>query len=334
MNYNFYDLINEELLDDLQTCEKLAKENNINAIANCALIYYTKFKDEDYENNDYTNLNICKKYLKQAIDLGNIDACVECADICIQMDEFEEAVKHYQMAIDRGRDEVLILLGDVYYQNGDKDSAMNFYNIALEKKIFKALICIGELHFENEEYEIALDYFNKAIEKGCNTATYALSNCENEISISNNKAEDTYSNQLDNTQSIVNLAFCYEYGIGVNQDIDKANEYYKQAADLGNADAYYYLAKVNFDMNTEEDFIYGLDLCRKAADLGNADACLTTANIAHANLDFELSFKYAKLAFDKGNNSAAKLLAEHYLTGVYVEKDFNLYVDYLKIVKK
>ena len=68
----------------------------------------------------------------------------------------------------------------------------------------------------------------------------------------------------------VNLGTAYYDGKGVKKDYQKAIEYYKKAADLGDVVAYVNLGKIYYEgKGVKQDYQKALQYYKKAADLGD-----------------------------------------------------------------
>lgn len=65
----------------------------------------------------------------------------------------------------------------------------------------------------------------------------------------------------------------YSEGIGVEKDASKAFEWFKKAAEQGNAEAQFFLGRSYFEgSGVEEDPQKAMEWLEKAAEQGNADA--------------------------------------------------------------
>lgn len=109
--------------------------------------------------------------------------------------------------------------------------------------------------------------------------------------------------------------------IGWKQSPDgdaKALEYFKQAADLGNGDAYYELSKLHREDYNAADFYACLV---KAADLGSTDARDELASLAMEKNQFKLAMAHYKLLAAAGySKDSTEKLTAGYKEG-YVTKD-------------
>lgn len=126
----------------------------------------------------------------------------------------------------------------------------------------------------------------------------------------------------------MNLGYMYLYGSnGVQQDFDKAFEYYTMAAKQNDAIALNNLGSLYFSgIGTKQDTISALKLFTKAAELGNDNAAVNLAFIylSGGTKDEERNDKAIKLfkqAAEKGNNIAKFMLGYAYYKGFILEPD-------------
>jgi len=102
-------------------------------------------------------------------------------------------------------------LGLYYYYvlgvSKDSELAKKWYIKAIENDNIQALADLGDVYHDEENFEKALDLFLKAAEK-------------------------------DNTRAIFMLGYLYQHGQGVNQDYQKAQEYYLKAKQKNHIDAH------------------------------------------------------------------------------------------------
>src|SRR5689334_13332528 len=82
--------------------------------------------------------------------------------------------------------------------------------------------------------------------------------------------EEYQAAEQGNTDAQCNLGGCYEYGIGVEKDEQKAVEWYQKAAELGNARAHYCLGCCYENgIGVEKNERKAVEWYQKAAELGN-----------------------------------------------------------------
>lgn len=163
---------------------------------------------------------------------------------------------------------------------------------------------------------------------------------------------------------------CYNKGVGVKRDTDKAAEYQQLAADAGDEESYmpvalylynngrhdesfkyfekaaslgniratyfYGLMLFNGDEGVEQDKKKGLEALQEAADNGHvaANAKLGEAYIYGdgVDMDKEKGFKMIKVAAEHGNNKAIWILANCYRLGEGTTKNYALAAQWMALV--
>ena len=140
--------------------------------------------------------------------------------------------------------------------------------------------------------------------------------------------------------SLTMLGECYELGHGTSKDIQKANDYYKKAADFGDAEGQYKYAKALFAMSaqnkTDEDILLGkaIEYLKKAVQQGHPTAQATLAELilSEPTADEEhkkIAFSLLEDALKQNDLEAIVVYADCYLQGLGGEKDekeaFKLY---------
>ena len=118
----------------------------------------------------------------------------------------------------------------------------------------------------------------------------------------------------------------YAEGIGVEKDETQTVEWYRKAADHGDATAQYYLGRMYAKgIGVEKDEAQAVEWYRKAADQGDADAQNNLA-VMHANgigteKDEAKAITWYQKAADHGNATAQYNLGRIYARGIVVEKN-------------
>jgi uncharacterized protein len=127
-------------------------------------------------------------------------------------------------------------------------------------------------------------------------------------------------------EGLQNLATCYFKGSGRPQDLAKARELYRQAADQGYAkSACAYGNMLIKGEGGQTDVARGLDLCRRAADAGVPDAQTDYGGYLLTNQYIQKNAvearRYLALAAAKEQPNAAFLLGQIYWNGDGIEKN-------------
>lgn len=139
------------------------------------------------------------------------------------------------------------------------------------------------------------------------------------------KAFELFQNVLkedpDNTYAINNLGNCYINGIGTEADLKKAQRLYRKAAEKGDVNAQFNLAK---SLEEEKD-PECIDWYNKAFQKGDIDAPQKLSLIYYAGeivpQSIELYVEYANKAIDVGNVSSMLDYAYLLINGENIEKD-------------
>jgi TPR repeat protein len=160
------------------------------------------------------------------------------------------------------------------------------------------------------------------------------------MSTSTSDNYDSNSNSIGNfrADALFNLGTIYFSGaedtkgtIVINQDKKKSIEYYKQAADLGDVGAIYWVGHCLISgeggINKNEiDIIQGLNMLEKAANQEHPAAYyylatiyrsgLKSSNIDCVDVNIDLFNKYLDLAIDAGDSDACFCKADLYMNGI------------------
>lgn len=122
------------------------------------------------------------------------------------------------------------------------------------------------------------------------------------------------------------IGYCYAEGRGTDQDYQKAFEWFRKSADLGNAEAmanigaYYWQGK-----GVEKDYDQAFNWCLRAADAGSVTAMNTLGKIYYIGEGTQQNYEKAFEWFEKAANAfhveAMKNLSIMYKNGEGVGKD-------------
>lgn len=218
------------------------------------------------DSNDSNDRNYSDSYLwglfKEASKMGDIKAKFELAEYyekqCAGISGYaKRALDLYKQLVKRG---YLPAFRKLAYFFGNGIGCTK--NTTKSKKI---LIKLQNLEMADKLYKIACCYKKKnsilsVIEKFQKVAIFERLNAVYRIKKESNDTKLQILNtlkrftkdevelfqkaaDLGNTQAMNNLGFCYETGIFVEKDIEKAAEIYQKASRLGDSYAYYNLAR-------------------------------------------------------------------------------------------
>uniref|UniRef100_A0A3B3UPV2 Death ligand signal enhancer-like n=1 Tax=Poecilia latipinna TaxID=48699 RepID=A0A3B3UPV2_9TELE len=132
-----------------------------------------------------------------------------------------------------------------------------------------------------------------------------------------------------------NTGVCYEKGRGVRKDKEKALHYYKLAAISGHKQAQYRYAKLllaNRGHQSTEEVDTAIKLLEEAATAGltKAQICLASFYSQHPAKNVHKSIQYLKMAAESGDNSALFLLGQCYESGIEVQQNLKMAVEFYK----
>ncbi len=251
--------LHEQQLDDaVMLFKRSAMRLYPPAIANLGICYHRGWGVDK-------NVEMAYKYYLLAAERGDASAChnlggcylngeaVECNDSL--------AFVWYQRAARKGYTQSQVMLGK-FYEMGlhpvlQSDSiALTYYLPAAEKypeaafsaaMILASRDCISEKKEKELRKSQTIQLIEHAAENNLLSAQKYLSDCYRDghyVKKSKKRMAEflTICAQQGDEQSLLRLARCYERGIGVKKDEQKAYEYYKQLTDKGNA---YAMKKVN-----------------------------------------------------------------------------------------
>lgn len=203
----------------------------------------------------------------------------------------------------------VVVVSAVVLRTSDKivglDSECNYsHNSSLISSIASALgnraaefnkgVCL----MEKKEYGEAYDVFVSAAEKG-----------------------------LANAQS--RLGYMYAEGLGVTQDSEKSEHWYRMAANQGDIDAMVSLGNIYYGIRN--DFNTAFHYYSDAADAGDADAQLSLAYMylrgEGVEQDYEKAFKWTEKSAEQGLAQAQNELGRAY---EQMKQDYNKAIEWYK----
>ena len=156
----------------------------------------------------------------------------------------------------------------------------------------------GVCLMEKKEYGEAYDVFVSAAEKG-----------------------------LANAQS--RLGYMYAEGLGVTQDSEKSEHWYRMAANQGDIDAMFSLGNIYYGIRN--DFNTAFHYYSDAADAGDADAQLSLAYMylrgEGVEQDYEKAFKWTEKSAEQGLAQAQNELGRAY---EQMKQDYNKAIEWYK----
>lgn len=194
-----------------------------------------------------------KGYYKKSADKGNEYAMYELATMYIDDHRFNEAIQLLEKSAMKGFNVAYHCLGDMYY-NGkgvaqSYERAYDYFNkgigfsackfrlalmlrdgigVAKDKdKSNEFLTLSADEGMGSAQYLLGCDYYNGTYEQNYSLAIKYL-----EVALKNKSLPNFIKGDICRK-----LAACYRFGRGVSANEDKANEFTKKGADLGDADS-------------------------------------------------------------------------------------------------
>jgi len=156
---------------------------------------------------------------------------------------------------------------------------------------------------------------------------YNIKQAKDEVLLLPNKAEKAVQ--------LYEMGKCYQDGEGVEQDYEKAYQYYKEAADLGNGDGYAGLAWLYGEgKGVEQDYAKNIELDKKGIALGSARA-MNDIGILYYNgygvaQDYGKAMEWYKKAADLGDTRAMNSIGVLYDNGEGVAQDYGKAMEWYK----
>ncbi|XP_040904946.1 death ligand signal enhancer isoform X2 [Toxotes jaculatrix] len=132
-----------------------------------------------------------------------------------------------------------------------------------------------------------------------------------------------------------NVGVCYEKGIGVRKDREKALHYYWQAAVGGHTQAQYRYAKLLLTSRRHqslEELNTAVDLLEQAAAAGHtkSQVCLASVYSQEPVRDWSKSVRYLKMAAESGDDTALLFLGQCYESGFGVRQNLRTAIEFYK----
>lgn len=222
-----------------------------------------------YENGDLTSQDNEKSFLYYQIsaELDNPYACYKLGNIFLKKSDISQAIKYFEQAADKNISHAWYRLGQIYsdeqYGVLDAEKSNACFSKALQQYIsdyndnpdsFTAYR-IGQMYLEakgtNQDISQTINWFEKSVQLDNPDAAYQLGyiyksdvyGVRNDV-LSNkyfSSALSDYLNEFKKNPYDADLAMrigtFYNYGLGVEHDINRAISWYKKSVELGNQKA-------------------------------------------------------------------------------------------------
>ena len=217
--------------------------------------------------------------------------------------------------------------GKAAFNAGNYETALEKYKQAAELDFSEAFSSIGHLYLYgygvDKNLNEARRWFKLGMDEGDDSAfiwylfTFKSDNDLYIVSTEKNRREafnlvkHIAESDAKNTAAIIGLAYCYENGIGIAQNTEKAFDFYKQAANAGNAFAMCMVAvKFQFGNGVRKDLRKAIEWYKKAADIGYENAYFCLGEIYLDKKDNQKAGTYFRKGADTGDVGCMFKLAE------------------------
>lgn len=161
--------------------------------------------------------------------------------------DLSQAIELYESAANLGDSFAPVRLGDLYLYNAtvrNHAEAFRMYKISADRGDSYGYSGLGSMYYSgchvSKNYYKAVELYEKALELNGN-----------------------------NCRALKELAFCYKCGDGVRENYSKAYDLYRQAAELGDGEAMYRLSQMHeFGEGVEQDLNVAEELANRARAMG------------------------------------------------------------------
>ena len=240
----------------------------------------------------------------------------------------EKAVALYEKAAGQGYAEANAYLGYCYKKglgvDLDYEKAATLFKEAAEQGSLTAEYFLAECYFDGlgveQDYEKAMKGYRQIIEKVDSSGQKALDDSIYYGVGEGRDLEDLYANAQ------WSLGYCYESGLGTDQDYEAAMERYTKAAEKDNGIGLCCLGICYRDgVVTDKDTEKAIALFTKAADQGYAVGQWLLGDYyyySEEERDFEKAVRWYEKAVEQAYTTAQYDLGKCYFLGNGVEKDY------------
>ncbi len=242
----------------------------------------------------------------------------------------EEAYTNFMKSQELGNTDANFYLGvladDYYgYPKQDYKQAKEYYEQSGDNSYAK--IALGFIYYYGKgvkrDYEKGEELFRSATDQGVVEGYYGLARAEEDFVTAleyYNKVVEEGTEQFYITKAMCDLGNAYLYGLGVEQDCDKAMEWLIKAADLGETRAMSSLGQMyQFGDRVEQDYDKAMEWYIKAADLGYTYIFCEIGNGYrwgfYGEPDCDKAIEWYTKGADLGDASAMSSLGNMYANG-------------------
>ena len=260
------------------------------------------------------------RFLRPAAEAGHTISQYMCGKILYEGDgvkqDYQKAAVFLKYAADSGHTEAAFLCGKLLAEGKgvkkDPIKAAYYLKTAADNGNVEAMYILGSCLPDGE------DYLKEASKQGHIPSMLAYGYKLDQ----DNKPEEAAqiylkAAELHDSDALCNIGVMYENGRGIEKNIEKALQCYREAALLGSPLGQYNYAVL---LESRGDKEQAIKFYKMSADRGDPDAQLSYANLI-APTNIEQAAEYSKLSADQGNSKAQCLYGQLLFVGRGVQKD-------------
>lgn len=269
-------------------------------------------KIDDYFSSDDNRYfqKLCNVYL-------TANNLTELGRLCLQVGIYinaESAVKYYLKEADLNKAEAQYRIAQYYRINGNYEEAFKWYMKAAEQGYTKAkeILCeIDKRRKAKEKFEtLCKDADQGDMESQFELAEYYYTG-NDKINIEQNYLEAVKwyrrAAEYGHGFSLYRLGYCYQFGYGLDKDLDKAMKCYRKALDNGYEQAKEPLNKLE-ECNKAKENREKFEALLRDAKCGDMEAQYNLGEHYFTNKNYEEAEKWYKQACDLGYDKAKAAL--------------------------
>ena len=265
--FEWYPKIDKQNFFSVENITKFAEKGYTKAQLRLADMY----RKADGVKRDYNKVIY---WHSKAGEQGDIESQLRLADMYISIKDYGQSIYWYSKAAELESYEAQFALGDLYRLKKDYNKAIYWLSKLAEQGIYESQFSLGKLYKNIKDYDRAIYWFSKATEQEVDFNEFEpkLAKIQlDEIKEFLNLRDKANKGDLDSQLSIVKL-FVKGFGIEA-EDYKKVLEWYWDLLGNGNIQVLYNLGLMHeFGLGTEQDLEKALNFYCKAMKQGDNNA--------------------------------------------------------------